>query len=53
LDLTERTTGTFGKHRAAIYPSDGKTVQALLQTADREFYGMKSRDAEQRLLVAV
>jgi diguanylate cyclase (GGDEF)-like protein/PAS domain S-box-containing protein len=39
---------------AAIYPSDGKTVQALLQTADRELYGMKSRDAEQRsLLVAV
>jgi hypothetical protein len=44
----------YKEQRAAIYPSDGKTVQALLQTADRELYGMKSRDAEQRsLLVAV
>jgi diguanylate cyclase (GGDEF)-like protein/PAS domain S-box-containing protein len=39
---------------AAIYPSDGKTIQDLLHKADRELYGMKSRDAEQRsLLVAV
>jgi diguanylate cyclase (GGDEF)-like protein len=39
---------------AAIYPSDGKTIQDLLQKADRELYGMKSRGAEQRsLLVAV
>lgn len=39
---------------AAIYPSDGKTVQALLQAADRELYGMKGRGAQQRsLLVAV
>jgi diguanylate cyclase (GGDEF)-like protein/PAS domain S-box-containing protein len=38
----------------AIYPSDGKTVQALLQKADRELYGMKSRGAQQRsVLVAV
>jgi PAS domain S-box/diguanylate cyclase (GGDEF) domain len=33
---------------AAIYPSDGKTIQDLLQKADRELYGMKSRDAGQR-----
>ena len=38
---------------AAIYPSDGKTIQELLQKADRELYGMKSRDAEQRSLLAV
>ena len=38
---------------AAIYPSDGKTIQDLLQKADRELYGMKSRDAERSLLVAV
>jgi diguanylate cyclase (GGDEF)-like protein/PAS domain S-box-containing protein len=39
---------------AAVYPSDGKTIQDLLQKADRELYGMKRRDAEQRsLLVAV
>jgi diguanylate cyclase (GGDEF)-like protein/PAS domain S-box-containing protein len=39
---------------AAIYPSDGKTIQDLLQKADRELYGMKSRDAGQRsLLVTV
>jgi len=37
---------------AAIYPSDGKTIQDLLQKADRESYGMKSRDAEQRSLLA-
>ena len=36
----------------AIYPSDGKTVQALLQKADRELYGMKSRGPEQRTLLA-
>lgn len=39
---------------AAVYPSDGKTIQDLLQKADRELYGMKRRDAEQRsLLIAV
>lgn len=39
---------------AAVYPSDGKTIQDLLQKADRELYGMKRRDAEQRsFLVAV
>jgi hypothetical protein len=30
----------------AVYPQDGETVEALLQTADRELYGMKSRGAE-------
>ena len=39
---------------AAIYPSDGKTIQDLLQKADRDLYGMKSRDVGQRsLLVSV
>jgi|GEM_PF-2786551 diguanylate cyclase (GGDEF)-like protein/PAS domain S-box-containing protein len=39
---------------AAIYPSDGKTIQDLLQKADRELYAMKGRDAEQcSLRVAV
>ena len=39
---------------AAIYPSDGNTIQDLLQKADRELYRMKSRDAERRsFLVAV
>jgi diguanylate cyclase (GGDEF)-like protein len=39
---------------AAIYPSDGKTIQDLLQKADRELYEMKGRDAEQcSLRVAV
>ena len=26
----------------AVYPQDGETIQALLQTADRELYGMKA-----------
>ena len=30
----------------AVYPSDGKTIQALLQTADRRLYEMKSRGTE-------
>jgi len=28
------------------YPQDGETIEALLQTADRELYGMKSRGTE-------
>lgn len=31
----------------AIYPRDGETVEALLRTADRELYGMKSRSKEE------
>lgn len=31
----------------AVYPQDGETIEALLQTADRELYGMKNRSAEQ------
>src|SRR5258708_5157868 len=34
----------------AVYPQDGETVEALLQTADRELYGMKSRGAEKTSL---
>ncbi len=30
----------------AAYPQDGETIEALLQTADRELYGMKSHVAE-------
>jgi PAS domain S-box-containing protein len=38
----------------AVYPQDSKTIEALLQTADRELYGMKICGAEQpSLLVAV
>src|SRR2546422_4438180 len=29
------------------YPQDGETIEALLQTADRELYRMKSRGAEE------
>ncbi len=28
------------------YPQDGETIETLLQTADRELYGMKSRDTD-------
>lgn len=31
----------------AVYPQDGETMEALLRTADRELYGMKSRGPEQ------
>src|SRR5882672_334264 len=31
----------------AAYPQDGETIEALLQTADRELYGMKSRVGEE------
>ena len=31
----------------AIYPHGGKTVETLLRTADRELYGMKSRESEE------
>ena len=35
----------------AVYPRDGETIEALLHTADRELYGMKSRGAEQPYLL--
>ena len=28
----------------AVFPQDGKTIEALLRAADRELYGMKSRE---------
>src|SRR6266481_4018916 len=31
----------------AAYPQDGETIEALLETADRELYGMKSRVGEE------
>jgi len=31
----------------AAYPQDGETIEALLQTADRELYGMKSHVGEE------
>jgi len=34
----------------AVYPQDGETVEALLQTADRKLYGMKSRGTEKTSL---
>jgi diguanylate cyclase (GGDEF)-like protein/PAS domain S-box-containing protein len=34
----------------AIYPRDGKTIEALLRTADRELYGMKSHSKEEPCL---
>lgn len=37
----------------AAYPQDGETIEALLQTADRELYGMKSRSAERPSLLVV
>jgi GGDEF domain-containing protein len=27
----------------AVYPESGKTMEALLRTADRELYGMKNQ----------
>src|SRR2546425_10829227 len=35
---------------AAAFPQDGETIEALLQTADRELYRMKSRGAEESSL---
>jgi diguanylate cyclase (GGDEF)-like protein len=40
----------FASIGVAVYPQDGETVEALLQTADRELYGMKSRGAEKSCL---
>jgi two-component system, cell cycle response regulator len=37
----------------AAYPQDGETIEALLQTADRELYGKKSRGAERPSLLVV
>ena len=34
----------------AAFPQDGETIEALLQTADRELYRMKSRGAEESSL---
>jgi len=34
----------------AAYPQDGETIEALLETADRELYRMKSRGAEESSL---
>src|SRR5258706_4790501 len=34
----------------AAYPHDGETVEALLQTADRELYGMKSHVAVSHMI---
>src|SRR5436190_21786748 len=34
----------------AAFPQDGETIEALLETADRELYGMKSRGAEESSL---
>ena len=34
------------------YPQDGETIEALLQTADRELYRMKNRGAEESSLYA-
>ncbi len=36
----------------AAFPQDGETIEALLETADRELYGMKSRGAEESSLSA-
>ena len=33
----------------AAFPQDGETIEALLQTADRQLYGMKTRGAENLL----
>ncbi len=35
------------------YPQDGETIEALLETADRELYRMKSRGAEESSLSTV
>jgi diguanylate cyclase (GGDEF)-like protein/PAS domain S-box-containing protein len=37
----------------AIYPRNGKTIEALLRTADRELYGMKSLSKEEPCLSIV
>jgi len=37
----------------AAYPQDGETIEALLQTADRELYGMKSHVGEEPSLSTV
>ncbi len=34
----------------AAYPQDGETIEALLQTADRELYGMKSHVAVSHMI---
>jgi diguanylate cyclase (GGDEF)-like protein/PAS domain S-box-containing protein len=36
----------------AAFPQDGETIEALLETADRELYRMKSRGAEESSLSA-
>jgi|SRR5437588_241848 len=36
----------------AVYPRDGETIEALLQKADRELYGMKGRAPDQPSLLA-
>lgn len=36
----------------AVYPRDGETIEALLQTADRELYRMKRRGVGQASLLA-
>ena len=36
----------------AVYPQDGETIEALLRTADREVYWMKSRSVEKDLRAA-
>lgn len=36
----------------AVYPRNGETIEALLQTADRELYRMKRRGVEQTALLA-
>ncbi len=36
----------------AVYPRDGETMEALLQKADRELYGMKGRGPDQASLLA-
>jgi len=37
----------------AAYPQDGETIEALLETADRELYGMKRCGAERPSLLVV
>lgn len=36
----------------AVYPRDGETIEALLETTDRELYRMKRRGVEQTSLLA-
>jgi two-component system, cell cycle response regulator len=35
----------------SVYPEDGETIEAILQSADRELYRMKSRGAEQPSMI--